>query len=151
MKKDEIEVDKNGCLSTKNAKTLNRYIELVSEDVTKDIQGIFFALTDEDFESGKKKAGIKEGEKVYRICSGGFASKEGLEQLKKAINDRNDLIKAECSAQEAYWYEYNNHECMLSPEGDYDAIANIISIFGIETAKQIDRVNALYPVEAIKV
>ena len=40
---------------------------------------------------------------------------------------------------------------MLSPEGDYDAIANIISIFGIETAKQIDRVNALYPVEAIKV
>lgn len=151
MKKATIKELRNGALSITGATTLKRYIELSQEDICKKVDGLFFAFTDEQFESGKEKAGIKEGEKVYRICSGGFASKEGLEQLKKAINDRNDLIKAECSAQEAYWYEYNNHECMLSPEGDYDAIANIISIFGIETAKQIDRVNALYPVEAIKV
>ena len=150
MKKDEIEVDKNGCLSTKNAKTLNRYIELVSEDVTKDIQGIFFALTDEDFESGKKKAGIEEGEKVYRICDLGFASEEGRNMLHTRIKERNEKIRTECSAQEAYLYEYNNKECMYSPEGDYDAIATIKTIFGIEAAKEISRVNDYYPVEDIK-
>ena len=150
MKKATIKEMRNGALSITGATTLKRYIELSQEDICKGIKGLFFAFNDEQFESGKEKAGIKEGEKVYRFCSGGFASKEGLEQLKKAINDRNDLIKAECSAQEVYWFEYNNHECMLSTEGDYDAIANIISIFGIETAKQIDRVDGLYPVEAIK-
>ena len=87
---------------------------------------------------------------MYRICDLGFASEEGRNMLHTRIKERNEKIRTECSAQEAYLYEYNNKECMYSPEGDYDAIATIKTIFGIEAAKEISRVNDYYPVEDIK-
>lgn len=68
-----------------------------------------------------------------------FGSREGLLKFHRFYNRRNFLIAEECDPQEVYFYEYNNHECMYSWEGDKEALDVIREYWGDETAEQIDR------------
>lgn len=46
----------------------------------------------------------------------------------------------ECDPQEVYFYEYNNHECMIAWDGDKEAYDLIVGYWGEEVAKTIKRI-----------
>lgn len=46
------------------------------------------------------------------------------------------------AAREVYFYEYNNHECMIDWDGDLSAIRIIIDIWGVAIAEKITRFSA---------
>lgn len=62
---------------------------------------------------------------------------------------KHKYIKESCEPQEVYCYEYNNHECQYSWNGDYSAIEIIIDIWGKEIAHKINRTNAVYSIDEI--
>lgn len=63
--------------------------------------------------------------------------------------DTKHRIKNECDPQEVYFYEYNNHECMISWDGDLEAIRLIIDTWGKDVAATIKRYNANSSIEDI--
>lgn len=126
-----------------NPQTINRYKELIKErnevDITK--FDCFFAFSDKQFNEGLKKIRpLKEGEKLVPLCGGGFATKDGVERLSAYYKSVDDKIRQECDPQEVYFYEYNNFECMISWDGDEEAINLVESYFGSDIAKSIVRI-----------
>lgn len=136
--------DCEGAIYMKNPKTLNRYIELSNEQPDSDKYGIFWAFSNEQYENGKsrmKELGFyKDGQKIYSFGAGGYGtSKESIDKFFGFYNERAKKIVAECDPQEVYLYEYDNHECMLSWDGDEPAINIIVNIYGKEIADTITR------------
>lgn len=125
-----------------NAKTIERYKELRKSGVNVDLSEFdcFFAFTDEQFKKGLKSIRpLKEGEKLIQICNGGFITKDGNERLDEFYKSIHEQIKDECDPQEVYFYEYNNHECMFSWDGDYDALDIIKHYWNEDIANSIHR------------
>ena len=144
--------DNDGVLEYKNAKTLKRYHELIDEQSNVDTKkyDVFFAFSNEQFEVGLKSIRpLAEGEKLVRLGGGGFATKDGAERLLEFYESIDAKIKAECDPQEVYVCEYNNHECCIAWDGDLEAIKIIISIWGVDVARNIKRFNALKSFDAI--
>ena len=142
--------DNDGVLEYRNAKTLKRYLELKDEQSNVDMKqfDVFFAFSNEQFAEGLKSIRpLAEGEKLVRVGAGGFGTKDGAKRLFEFYDGIDAKIKAECDPQEVYVYEYNNHECCISWDGDLEAIRLVISIFGEDAARKINRYNATMTVD----
>lgn len=133
-----------GGVVMQNAQTINLYKQIKNQHPEADEYGVFFAFSNEQFKEGYDKlvklGHIKEGEKITQdTASGAFGKLESLQAFFKFYEDRDKRISAECDAQEVYFYEYNNHECMFSWDGDKDAYQLIVDYFGEEIAQSIQR------------
>lgn len=138
--------DCEGAIRMKNAKTIKRYMALMNEHPDCNKYGIFWAFDNKQFDEGKarmKELGLYEdGQKIYSFGNGGFGiSKEQINAFFGFYAERNKRITKECDPQEVYIYEYNNHECMLSWDGDGAAYKIIVDMYGEEVAKSITRFN----------
>lgn len=147
-----IEIGEEGELLVSGSKTIERYRELRESDNNKDCYsyGVFFAFSNEQFEEGKRLARINAGEKIFHAGAGLYGTREGIGKYFASFRDTDKIINAECDAQEVYLYEYNNHECMFSFDGDLEAIKIIVSIYGDEVAKTIHRFRACYEIDDLK-
>lgn len=143
--------DCDGAIYMRNAKTIDRYREINDQHPDLKPLGVFVAFSDKQFEQGlaecKKYGSIKDTDKVYRYNGGFFGKRDGYVAMLRFYSDRLKLVKDECDPQEVYFYEYNNHECMISWDGDDDAIQHIIDIWGVEKAKTITRYNAAHTID----
>lgn len=73
----------------------------------------------------------------------------GIYNMFKHFDAINELIKTECNPQEVYFFEYNNHECMYSYEGDEPAIQLIIDYWGADVARTIVRIDGATPIDEL--
>ena len=140
--------DNDGYLSYTGAETLTKYQELNKQisNAPWDKLGVFAAFSQQKFDEGYRRlietGKLKEGEKIVRLGSGVYGSKESAEKLEAFYDNIYERIKNECDPQEVYFYEYNNFECCIAYDGDEDAIRKVIDIFGIEAARKVKRFNA---------
>ena len=112
-----------------------KYKEIINQKF--DYKEIFFAITKEQIEKGLDETGIR-GRKIYKGGSCLYGTHEGIIaffNFNKAIIKK---IEQECDPQEVYEYEYSNHECNYVGK-DTEAILMIISYFGEERAKEVER------------
>lgn len=127
-----------------NAQTVKRYCQIKDTHPDADKYGVFFAFSNPQFAEGYKRlvelGHIKDGDKVLQDKdSGAFGTKEGLDGFFGFYDENLAAIPKECDPQEVYFYEYNNHECMFSWDGDKDAMAVIRRYWGDEIAEKITR------------
>lgn len=145
--------DNEGGIVMINPRTVKRYREIHDTHPDSDKCGVFFAFSNQQFSEGYKHlvelGHIKDGDKVLRSIGGAFGTKDGLDKFFKFYKDRDKPIREECDPQEVYFYEYNNHESMISWDGDLEAIKIIIDIWGADVASNIERYNASMTVEQI--
>lgn len=133
----------DGAIDMRNPKTLKRYTELQDEKYHIDCYkyDCFFAFGQKQFnEYSKRIRPLREGEKYVSAGAGLYGTRDGLDRFFAALKDIDEKIKQECDPQEVYFYEYNNHECQLSWDGDIEPLNIIIRIWGNETAAKIVRV-----------
>jgi hypothetical protein len=77
----------------------------------------FFAFSPEQFNEGKSKINIKEGEKLLRYDGGLFGTKNGIDLFFEFYRNQENLISKNCCPISIFYYEYGNNECMYSTEG----------------------------------
>lgn len=135
--------DNDGCLVYENAQTLNKYFAINREMETVNLQkrfNMFCAFSNEQFDKGMQSIRpLNEGEKIVRLGSGMFGTRDGIDSYFAFIRECHERIKRECDPQEVYCYEFNNHESMIAYDGDLSAIRIIIDIWGAEIAGGITR------------
>lgn len=128
-----------------NPKTIDKYKELKDKQPNTEELGIFFAFSVEQFKEGYNKlierGIISAGDKVCSAGLGAYGTREAFDKHFANIKQKDNEISKICDAQEVYFYEFNNHECMFGCDGDKPAIEIIYSIFGKEIAKHIVRFN----------
>lgn len=127
-----------------NAQTIDRYKAIQDEHPDADKCGVLFAFSKEQFNKGYRHlvelGHIKDGDKIMQDKdSGAFGTDKGLKEFFNFYDNSRAAIPKECDPQEVYFYEYNNHECMFSWEGDEDAINIVLRYWGEEVAKNIFR------------
>lgn len=136
--------EREGHIEMVNAKTIDRYKELTDQHPDASQYGVFFAFSTEQFKSGYaslvERGYIKDGDKVFSARLGLFGKREEITRFYSFYDQREKLIKAECNPQEVYFYEYNNHECMFSYDGDEDAVKVVSDIWGKEEIKKLRRI-----------
>ena len=132
----------DGAIVMVEPKTIQRYIELKKEEPDSRKYGVFFAFGDDQFKQGmdmlKSKGYLKEGEKVCSVGAGMYGVRKEIDRYFEFFEQRGKKIAKECNAQEVYFYEWNNHECMYAD--DDEVVKLIVSYFGKETAHQVKRV-----------
>lgn len=132
----------DGCVVMHNAKTIGRYKQLQHEKHNLDCYryDCFFAFSDQQFTEGMKKIRpLKEGEKLVSVGAGMYGTRDGVDRFFAAYDEIDGRVKQECDPQEVYFYEYNNHESMISWEGDAEPFRIVSRIWGEETASKIVR------------
>lgn len=126
-----------------NPQTLDRYREIINAHPSTDNYACFFAFGQEQFDQNLAEAisagRIKEGEKIYSHPAGLYGTHEGITSFLTWYENRDKAIPIECDPQEVYFYEYNNHECMFSWDGDKDAFNLVVAYFGEDVAAKIVR------------
>jgi hypothetical protein len=123
--------------------TLKRYTELQDEKYHIDCYkyDCFYAFGQKQFDENKKRISpLRDGEKYVSAGAGLYGTRDGLDRLFAALKDIDEKIKQECDPQEVYFYEYNNHECQISWDGDIEPYNIILRIWGKEIASKIVRV-----------
>lgn len=137
-----------------NAKTIDRYIELKNEHPDSKKYGVFFAFSNKQFAEGRKElielGHLKEDETLYKAPSGMFGTGPGITKFLNFYKEREKMIVAECDPQEVYFYEYNNHESMISYDGDKSAIELIADYWGKDVSKSIVRFSAFTDIDKLK-
>ena len=138
------ETSEGGIVMT-NAKTIKRYRELNDEQPKSEDYGVFFAFSQKQFDEGveslKRRGFIKDASELRSAGNQMVGTESEIRRFFKFYEGRAEKIKAECNPQEVYFYEWNNHECMISMDDD-GAMQCIIETFGKEVAHTIER---LYP------
>lgn len=114
---------------------MKRYAEL--KDKQPEMWECFFAFSNSQFAEGKKKAGI-EDRKLYDGGMGLYGTQEGIKKFFNFYDNLDKEIAENCDPQEAYNYEFDNHECSITCD-DSDVIAIVIHIFGKDKAKTVKR------------
>lgn len=143
-------MDCEGPISFRNAKTLRRYKELQEEKSKAPMLefGIFFAYDKKQYAEGYDqlvKAGkIKEGDEVVPGGAGAYGTEEAFDRLIEFYEGIDKMISAECDPQEVYCYEFNNHECFYSWDGDEQAALLVLDYFGAEALRSIKRFYVYY-------
>ena len=126
-----------------NPQTIDRYREIREGHPKIENYACFFAFGQQQFDQHLAAAiasgRIKEGEKLYHHYSGLYGTHEGITSFLAWYEERDKAIPVECDPQEVYFYEYNNHECMLSWDGDKDAFNLVAAYFGDDVAAKIMR------------
>jgi hypothetical protein len=133
----------DGAVDMRNPKTLKRYTELQDEKYHIDCYkyDCFYAFGQKQFDENKKRIRpLRDGEKYVSAGAGLYGTRDGLDRLFAALKDIDEKIKQECDPQEVYFYEYNNHECQISWDGDIEPYNIILRIWGKEIASKIVRV-----------
>ena len=133
----------DGGVDMRNPRTLKRYVELQDEKyrICPYDFDCFYAFGQKQFDEYKKRIRpLREGEKYVSAGAGLYGTRDGLDRLFAAIKDIDEKIKQECDPQEVYFYEYNNHECQISWDGDVEPMNIVIRIWGDEAAAKIVRV-----------
>ena len=81
-----------------------------------DIDGLFFAFSNEQFSEGMKKIGltIKDTDKIVSIGAGGYLLKSKVDEYKAKINSKEkqleEFLKDDKNLLNAFIYELDNHE-----------------------------------------
>jgi hypothetical protein len=122
---------------------VKKYVEIKNKQP--ELFECFFAFSLEQFEEGKKKAGI--GDK--KILSGGHGLYGTQEGIKKLLDDYANIdieIAKQCEPQEVYAYEWYNHECSITND-DEQPMNIVVRIFGKEKAKTVKRKYGYIPIE----
>lgn len=135
----------DGFIRMLNPQTINRYHQIKNRHPNFDDYDAFIAFGESQFDAGYKKlidkGAINEGDKVCRSSlSGLFGTKQGIRNLLGFYDAQSKLIAQECDPQEIYFYEYNNHECCYSYEGDREVFELMVDYFGEEVANTIKRI-----------
>lgn len=136
--------DGDGCVEMRGCKTLKRYHQLCEERDNIDCykHNCFFAFSEEQYNRGKARIRpLKEGEKIYSVGAGMYGTKEGVASFFAEVKSFDQRIKEECDPQEVYFYEYNNHECMLSWDGDEEPVKLVVGIWGTDVLNTLVRLN----------
>ena len=142
--------------SWKGAKTLRRYKELCNQHPDCEKYGVFYAFGREQMAEGVRslvrRGYIAEGEdgKIRSYGCGLHGIPSEVERFLDFYEERNRLIAEECDPYEVYCYEYNNHECGISWDGDLGAISLIVEYWGANVAHTIRRRSAQYSIESIR-
>lgn len=138
----QYEYTDTGDIRMLNAKTIDRYHELSNEHPDTDKYGVFFAFNDKQFEEGRqeliRRGYLKDGEKVTSAGMGMYGTHKEIERFLAFYDEREEKIAKECNPQEVYFYECNNHECMLTHDDD-QVVKIIADYFGKEAAHKIVR------------
>lgn len=134
----EIDYKNDGMLILKNDRTLKLYHKLKYEDQPV-LHEVFWAFSPQQFAEGIKKHNLKD-KKIYHFGGGGYGTMEGIDEMNAWYEKQVELIRSQCDPQEVYCYEYNNHECCISWDGDKDAFELIQTIWGDEVAGGIKRI-----------
>lgn len=132
----------DGCVVMHNAKTISLYKKLQEEKNHIDCYryDCFFAFSNQQFAEGLKKIRpLKEGEKLVSVGAGMYGTRDGVDKFFAAYDEIDALVKQECDPQEVYFYEFNNHESMISWDGDAEPYKIIVRIWGEEIANGIVR------------
>lgn len=114
---------------------MSTYSEL--KNIQPELVECFFAFSNQQFEEGKKKAGI-EDKKIYKASGGLFGTHEGIKKLYDDYDAISKRITAECDPQEVYDYEFGNHECSYTCD-DTEAIKIVAAYFDDEKTKTVKR------------
>lgn len=83
-----------------------------------DTCGVFWAFSDKQFQEGKEKNPIAEGEKYLSIGAGGYLPKNNFPALEKGMKQIEKTFKAQIKENKMrerhILYELNNHECFYT-------------------------------------
>lgn len=141
--------DNDGMLNWHNAKTLNRYKELSNAHPDTDKLPVFYAFGQKQFGEHLTLLRRKYGEDIVIKSAGAglYGTVEGLNAVFQFYSDRDKRIAEECDPQEVYCYEFNNYESCIAFDGDVNAIRLVLSIFGEEAARGVERFNAFYSID----
>lgn len=146
--------DYDGMLSWEGARTLDLYRELKDGfNSRKDLKAydMFAAFNDRQFEEGKASIRhLREGEKLVTIGMGVFGTRDGVDRYIRDCHAMSGRIAEECDPQEIYCEEYNDHESMISWDGDKLAVLAVADIFGWEACERIVRFSARYTLKELK-
>lgn len=144
--------DCDGAIYMRNAKTVGRYLEISQEHPDLYELGCFAAFNDKQFKEGRtaciERGSMTEDSEIFHYHAGIFGTKEGIIKMCEFYQGKINRIVAECEPQEVYFYEYNNHECMIAYDGDLDVIRIIADYWGEEVARQIVRFSVFYDLES---
>ena len=98
----------------------------------------FFAFSKSQYHEGIKKHNL-EGQKITMVDGWNlYGTGEGVKAFLKFYDDNMELMAKECTPQEVYDYEFDNHECDYTGD-DKEAIEMVIDIFGTDRAKEVKR------------
>lgn len=123
------------------------YLELKSK--TPELTDCFFAFNMQQYHEGVRQL---QGKEVYSgeyVCRGLFGTKEGVHNFLNFHNDLKNQIREECTPQEVYDYEYDNHECGYVCD-DTEAIRIVIYYFGMIPALTIKRRYGFVDIESLE-
>lgn len=154
MKNDQLKHNRDwncdGAIQMENVMTLKRYHEIKEETYNVNLANYdcFFAFNREQLEEGLKRIG-KTKDQIYKYGNGLFGTHDGFTRYMNYLERADERIKNECDPQEVYFYEFNNHECMIAYEGDTAAIELVMNIFGDEIAQTLTRYNKKYSYEQL--
>lgn len=109
----------------------------------------FFAFGKKQFDEGITKHNL-EGKKIYSGIGGLYGTEKGIKDLLNFYSDLNDRIAKECTAQEVYDYEFDNHECSITCD-DSEAMMIVLGIFSAEQCRSVVRKNGYlnYSIDAL--
>lgn len=145
--KYRIDWNCDGHIRMIDTKTVETYRKL-KYDFNAEMHDCFFAFSDQQFKEGIEKFNL-QGKKIYDAGMGLYGTKEGIDNFFEQYKEPEKQIKEKCDPQEVYFYEYNNHEAMISWDGDLEAIRIIINYWGVETAKKIVRRSSFKSIDEI--
>lgn len=155
MKNDQLKHYRDwncdGAIQMENVMTLKHYHEIKEETYNVNLENYdcFYAFNREQLEEGLKRIG-KTKDQIYKYGNGLFGTHDGYTRYMNYLEQTDERIKNECDPQEVYFYEFNNHECMIDYEGDTAAIELVMNIFGDEIAQTLTRYNKKYSYEQLK-
>ena len=79
---------------------------------------LMFAFSNNQFEEGKAKLGVKDNQELYSIGGGGFIRKVDAPLLDEMTDRHNreyyELMKDDNFAYSAFYYELGNHEFCIT-------------------------------------
>ena len=107
----------------------------------------FHAFNDRQMNEGLEKTGLSRSTIVH-YGYGLYGSKAGITKYLQFYDNIDKQIAAQCTPQEVYDAEYDNHECDYN-QSDTAAMVLVLGIFSVSKASTIDRRNAVLPVEEI--
>lgn len=104
---------------------MSKYQELKEKASKVSMPGIFYAFSNQQFKEGLVKIGLlkenetlddfqKKGIKITTDGLGGYGLKEAFAERRKQYDTIDEEIKANCTADEIFEYEWWNHECGLT-------------------------------------
>jgi hypothetical protein len=109
--------------------------------------GVFFAFNTEQFNEGKAKLNLQEGDKIVSIGLGGYMPKTKVDKFLKEMEDLNTefrkyIIDNNLKDTEIL-YHLSNHECFYT--GDIEYAINATN--GIYSYEEVSKVYRKYYVE----